>query len=280
MGAQSEIQHRTIHLAELKGQGECDRSARGQDGSTDATIALRPTGPTCGHRRGPGKHAEKSTHREKDVPMIDLNWNCVSTPIRSRGCAALAVLTVAMTSIAAAHHPDRQNQPVRQRVDLIGPLGNRLDPGYRRVYNRPTYWGGKIAYLIAPTSQEAMAWHRAEHSGAYEAPKKHMRLEQHYFYPKPYHALTVGPRRATDPASPSATNAPEAMPEMLETEPLMPSVDPPSEPQLELPEIEPNDEVGSASDAGEFPVWDVHVSSVEKASPAATIAELVSESGK
>ncbi len=213
--------------------------------------------------------------------MTQLNWNCVSTSLRSRGVAALAVLTVAMTSVASAHHPDRQSQPVRQRVDLIGPLGNRLDPGYRRVYNRPTYWGGKIAYLIAPTSQEAMAWHRAEHAGAYEAPKKHMRLEQHYFYPKPYHALTVGPRRTTDP---SATRAPEPMPEMLETEPLTPSADPLPEPagdpQLELPEIEPNEEVGSASDAGDFSFWDVHVSNVDPTPSGATFAELVSESGK
>ncbi|PAY20612.1 hypothetical protein CKO51_05175 [Rhodopirellula sp. SM50] len=212
--------------------------------------------------------------------MTQLNWNCVSNSLRSRGVAALAVLTVAMTSVATAHHPDRECQPVRQRVDLIGPMGNRLDPSYRRVYNRPTYWGGKIAYLIAPTSQEAMAWHRAEHAGAYEAPKKHMRLEQHYFYPKPYHALTVGPRRSTA----SATNAPESMPQMLETEPLPPSVDPlpepAADPQLELPEIKSSDEVGSASDVGDFSFWDVHVSNVDKASPAATIAELVTESGK
>ncbi|MDV6033703.1 MAG: hypothetical protein F9B45_27140 [Phycisphaera sp. RhM] len=218
--------------------------------------------------------------------MTQLNWNCVSTSlrsrdIRSRGVAVLALLTVALTSVATAHHPDRESRPVRQRVDLIGPMGNRLPPSYRRVYNRPTYWGGKIAYLIAPTSQEAMAWHRAEHAGAYEAPKKHMRLEQHYFYPKPYHALTVGPRRSTDP---SAMKAPESIPEMLETEPLPPSVDPLPEPagdpQLELPEIEPNEDVGSASDAGDFSFWDVHVSNVQPTPSGVTFAELVSESGK
>ena len=39
---------------------------------------------------------------------------------------------------------------------------------YRRRYNRPKYLGGKIAYHIAPSSQEAMAWHEAEHLGAYK----------------------------------------------------------------------------------------------------------------
>ncbi|QDT03204.1 hypothetical protein K227x_15860 [Rubripirellula lacrimiformis] len=106
--------------------------------------------------------------------------------------AVAAVIVVSACASADAHHPDRENQPVHARVDVIGPLGNRLPASYRRRYNRPTNIGGKIAYWIAPTSQEAMAWHKATHQKAYECDRP--RLETHYFYPKPYEALKVGPR--------------------------------------------------------------------------------------
>lgn len=92
-----------------------------------------------------------------------------------------------------------------RRIDVIGPIGNRLPPSYRRQYNRPTYIGGKIAAKIAPSSQEAMAFHRAEELGLYDnngvkgaLAGKHcppQRVEQHYFYPKPWEALAIGPRR-------------------------------------------------------------------------------------
>ncbi|QEF99515.1 hypothetical protein Mal15_35800 [Stieleria maiorica] len=221
--------------------------------------------------------------------MIQLDLNCVSALAKSRRAAAFAALTVVMTSFAAAHHPDRENQTVRPRIDLIGPLGNRLHPSYRRVYNRPTYLGGKLAYLIAPTSQEAMAWHRAVHSGGYEPPKKHLRLEQHYFYPKPYHALNVGPRRPSDRSAGVAAEV-----EMLETEPLPsrhdtgsdplpePAAEPELEvpeldgPQLELPEIEAGGDVQSSSDAGGLSAWEVHVSQSAPFATGTTIAELVS----
>tara|TARA_R110002049_G_scaffold2750_2_gene21468 strand:- start:256686 stop:257171 length:486 start_codon:yes stop_codon:yes gene_type:complete len=91
-----------------------------------------------------------------------------------------------------AHHPDRANQPVRPRVDCIGPVGNNLPPSYRRVYNRPRNLGGKIAYYVAPTSQEAIAWHRAKHMRAYECNLP--RQENYYFYPKPWESLQIGPR--------------------------------------------------------------------------------------
>jgi hypothetical protein len=91
------------------------------------------------------------------------------------------------------------------RIDPIPPIGNRLPPSYRRKYNRPTYIGGKIAAKIEPSSQEAMAFHRSESLGLYDHTGikglfsgKHcppQRVEQHYFYPKPWEALMVGPRR-------------------------------------------------------------------------------------
>ncbi|EMI22015.1 signal peptide protein [Rhodopirellula maiorica SM1] len=101
--------------------------------------------------------------------------------------------TIACFAVSAdAHHPDRENQPVHPRIDVIGPLGNRLPESYRRKYNRPTYIGGKIAYCIAPSSREAMAWHKAEHRGSYD--KKGCRTVMTYFYPKPWEALKIGPR--------------------------------------------------------------------------------------
>ncbi|TWT93696.1 hypothetical protein [Neorhodopirellula pilleata] len=90
------------------------------------------------------------------------------------------------------------------RIDPIPPLGTRLPESYRRQYNRPSYIGGKIAAKIAPSSQEAMAFHRAESLGLYDdngvkgfVNGKHCpprRVEQHYFYPKPWEVLAVGPR--------------------------------------------------------------------------------------
>lgn len=190
----------------------------------------------------------------------------------------MAIVTFAMTGLASAHHPDRENQPVRPRIDLIGPIGNRLPAGHRRKYNRPSYWQGKIAYHIAPTSQEAMAWHRAEHSGAYESPKKHLRLEQHYFYPKPWQALTVGPRQSkTIPADNADFSAdiseilPEPVADAMDLELQVPAepldlnvapIDsvptetapqPVAEPELELPEIELNDKGVIPSDSVKLP---------------------------
>lgn len=97
------------------------------------------------------------------------------------------------------------------RIDVIGPLGNRLPESYRRQYNRPTYLGGKVAAVIAPSSQEAMAWQKAETLGLYDkngikgringykCPPQ--RVEQHYFYPKPWEVLQVGPRQDSSAAA-------------------------------------------------------------------------------
>ncbi len=37
-----------------------------------------------------------------------------------------------------------------------------------------------------------MAWHRAEHRGYYDC--DYPRVETHYFYPKPWEAMRIGPR--------------------------------------------------------------------------------------
>lgn len=118
--------------------------------------------------------------------------------LTSRSLVLASLAAVVFSAIGSdpvnAHPPDKQHQPVHQRYDVIGPLGNRLPAGHRRKYNRPSYIGGKISYWIAPSSQEAMSWHRAVHSGAYKAPKKHQYIYQQYFYPKPWQLLPVGPR--------------------------------------------------------------------------------------
>lgn len=104
--------------------------------------------------------------------------------------AALLVATAA--SAVADHHPLIKPPPIEARYDLIPPLGNNLPLSYRARYNRPTYIGGKIAYYIAPSSQEAMSWHEHVHRGSY---RNHAgRIEPMYIFPKPWEALRVGPR--------------------------------------------------------------------------------------
>ncbi|KAA1258868.1 hypothetical protein LF1_13920 [Rubripirellula obstinata] len=111
------------------------------------------------------------------------------------------ILFLALASVTSvdAHHPDRENQPVRPRIDVIGPIGNRLPISYRRRYNRPTNIGGKIAYKIAPTSQEAMAWHAATHRGDYK--RKAGRVVETYYYAKPYDVLPMGTRKKISAAT-------------------------------------------------------------------------------
>lgn len=113
----------------------------------------------------------------------------------------LCVLSLAtlglLAATASAHHPDPPRYPSGYRFDPIPPLGNRLPPSYRRVYNRPTYIGGKIAYIIAPSSQEAMSWHENAHRGAY---RNHAgRIEPMYLYPKPWEVIRMGPRESVRP---------------------------------------------------------------------------------
>ena len=112
---------------------------------------------------------------------------------------ALTTACVVSCSITAqSHEPNRKCVPVRQRVDVVGPVGNRLEPSMRRTHNRPTFLSGRLAYIVAPTSQEAMTWHKADHLGAYR--NEAGRIEPKYFYPKPWEALKIGPRVSLQPS--------------------------------------------------------------------------------
>ena len=111
---------------------------------------------------------------------------------RSLRPTILVGLLICLSSSAMAHHPDHECRPVTPRVECIPPLGTSLPPSHRRCYNRPAYWMGKIAHCIAPSSQEAMSWHRAEHRGDYDCDRgRHVPI---YRYAKPWEVLTVGPR--------------------------------------------------------------------------------------
>lgn len=110
-------------------------------------------------------------------------------------CNAITFCVIAQAVSAnplSAHHPDRECQPVYPRIDVIGPVGNRLPAGHRRRLNRPSHWEGKLLYKIAPSSREAMAWHAAEHKGYYDCDAP--RMETQYFYAKPYERLRIGSR--------------------------------------------------------------------------------------
>ena len=101
------------------------------------------------------------------------------------------LLTALLSSAPSlAHFPDAADRPVHVRPSLRSP-GYYIS-SFRERYNRPTYIGGKIAYWIEPTSQEAMSWHRSVHRGYYanHAP----RMEDRYFYPKPWEGIAVGAR--------------------------------------------------------------------------------------
>ena len=141
-------------------------------------------------------------------------------------------------NLARAHQPDRENLPVRQRIDLIGPIGNRLPPGHRRKFNRPTNWQGWIAYRIAPTSPEAMSWHRAQHAGAYNDPKRRSRIEYHYFYPKPWEAMQIGqrPTATIQPQRDDSSDAYIPSPLTIEDEEMVEPLSPPAPTPTEEPQ--------------------------------------------
>jgi hypothetical protein len=94
------------------------------------------------------------------------------------------------------------------RPDILPYSWHNSIPEYRRVYNRPRFWGGWIAQQIAPSSQEAMVWSENLRAGAYDtkhAPPRYKR----YYYPKPWEVLQTGARpdfAQSNGAKPYASN--------------------------------------------------------------------------
>lgn len=127
----------------------------------------------------------------------------------------LAAAPLLLAPPAGAHPPNWHAHPVRPRIDVIPPLGNNLPRSYAARYNRPAYITGKLFYLTAPSSREAMSWHRAVHRGYYanHAP----RMETQYFYPKPWEVLGASAMSSPAPAGGESVMSGEtvAIPEML-----------------------------------------------------------------
>jgi hypothetical protein len=83
--------------------------------------------------------------------------------------------------------------PYDPRPDFFRlPVYNAWVP-YRKSNNRPTYIGGKVAAVIEPTSQEAMAWQISKANGNYRNHRPGSIPT--YYYPKPWEALQIGARQ-------------------------------------------------------------------------------------
>jgi hypothetical protein len=118
---------------------------------------------------------------------------------KRRSSAILSTMIVAFAISGVGHAGDFLSgtylDPAMQRPDLFSHhLWNAI-PEYRKVYNRPRYVPGYLAYKIEPSSQEAMAWksnycngNYANHAGPYVPI---------YNYPKPWEALNTKARLDT-----------------------------------------------------------------------------------
>ncbi|QDS86292.1 hypothetical protein EC9_04530 [Rosistilla ulvae] len=106
--------------------------------------------------------------------------------------ACLSLVALSAVPALADHPYGSLDLP---RVELFDWV-ERIEPlSYRARYNRPRYVGGKVAFYIAPSSQGAMSWHENVHNGNY---RNHAGpTVKKYYYPKPWEALQVGPRSAT-----------------------------------------------------------------------------------
>jgi len=160
----------------------------------------------------------------------------------------IATVLTCLSSTLPADHPNKANHPVHPRIDVIGPLGNWLPPSYRRRYNRPSNFAGKISNYIAPSSLEAMSWYASKQRNAYKDHKP--RTVMHYFYPKPWEALRTGPRVDTVKMGDTST-MPSALPASQADETLQDALQKADELFREL-ETSP-EEGGSPSDQPSLP---------------------------
>lgn len=113
--------------------------------------------------------------------------------MKLRSIAILGLLLAGSSGTSWAIPP---YDPADPRPDLFPhPIYNTTS-SYRAVYNRPRYLGGYLAYVVEPSSQEAMAWHENKCNGYYGT--RIPTPVRTYWYPKPWEAMNTGPR--LDPA--------------------------------------------------------------------------------
>lgn len=130
-----------------------------------------------------------------------MEFGTIMRKLRHRSAAFLGALLIAgnaWTGNLLAAPPERPtlNHTEDPRPNILPDWIFNHHVPYRQRYNRPTYYGGKIAYHISPTSQEAMAWEENLEIGKYDG--HHCPpLVKGYFYPKPWESLNTGPRPNT-----------------------------------------------------------------------------------
>jgi hypothetical protein len=113
-------------------------------------------------------------------------------------CALVALLlgTIAPAAIAG-ERPTFNKETCDPRPDILPYWLTSWHQEYRRTYNRPRYWSGRIAAAIEPTSQEAMTWCEANQAGLYDGPhhgRDNPPVFKRYCYPNPWDILLTGPR--------------------------------------------------------------------------------------
>jgi hypothetical protein len=118
--------------------------------------------------------------------------NLLSAMVIASSCVVAFVCTTSsIKSCIAGDHYAHFN-PYDPRPDFFRlPIYNAWVP-YRKMHNRPTYIGGKVAAVIEPTSQEAMAWHISKANGDYRNHRPGSIPT--YYYPKPWEGLHIEAR--------------------------------------------------------------------------------------
>lgn len=126
------------------------------------------------------------------------------------GCTIFMVMLAPMLSAkvsVAAERPTFNRDTCDPRPDILPYWLTEWYTEYRRAYNRPRYWSGRVAHAIEPTSQEAMVWCEAVQMGLYDGCRQPPAYKR-YFYLKPWEALNTGPRpdQKTDAAEVSSAS--------------------------------------------------------------------------
>lgn len=108
-------------------------------------------------------------------------------------CSLLLTLGGISSVVSAGERPTFNKDTCDPRPDILPYWLTSWHTDYRQRYNRPRYIGGKLAYYIEPTSQEAMVWCEANNMGLYKT-CNHPPVYKQYNSPKPWEILQTGPR--------------------------------------------------------------------------------------